>query len=95
MISMVSSTGTPAARGSGVSSFAVLILRGLLYQVMRFSQRTVYTFYFIHIFMETKIYSCNTFLWVKLCSTRFEYAEYDYEEVECLCCPIMPALSAM
>ena len=37
----------------------------------------------------------NTFLWVILRFTRFEHAQYDYEEVECLCCPIMPALSAM
>ena len=62
--------------------FVLLVLRGLLYQVMRLSQRAVYTYYFINIFTETKKYSCNTFLWVILCSTRFEHAEYDYEEVE-------------
>ena len=55
MILMASSTGTPAARGLSVGIFrSARVTCGLLYQVMRFSQRAVYTYYFIHIFTETK-----------------------------------------
>ena len=75
--------------------FVLLVLRGMPAKVMRFSQRAVYTYYFTHIFTDTKKILCNTFLWVMLCSTKFEHAQDDYEEVERLCCPIMATLSVM
>ena len=54
VILMPSSTGTPAARGSSVGSFRSSRVSWALYQVMRFSQRAVYTYYYIHILTETK-----------------------------------------
>ena len=67
---MASSTGTPAARGSSVGSFrsSRVTCNRLLYQVMRFSQRAVYTYYFIHIFTA----DCNTFLWVVVYSVLLD-----------------------
>ena len=80
----------------------VLRVIGFCIKRLSFSQRAVYTDYFIlvHVFTKAKIilltHFCETRLYnITLCSTRFEHAEYDYEEVECLCCPIMSALSAM
>ena len=99
VILMASSTGTPAARGSGVGSFrSSPVTWATVSSDEVFTKSGAYTNnYFIHIFTETKKYSCDIFLWaIILCSTRsFEHAEYDYEEVECLRYPIMPALSAM
>ena len=42
--------------------FVLLVLRGLLYQVMMFSQRAVYTYCFTHIFTETKKDSLHIFV---------------------------------
>ena len=59
----------------------------------------MYTYYFIHIFYRDKnntpvTHFCETIIIISV-PLRFENAVYDYDEVECLCCLIMPALSAM
>ena len=102
---MASSTGSPAARGSVVGSFRYLVLRGMLYQAIEvFTKSGVRTPTTSHTSLLRQIFCfCDIFLRdlasiILLCSTRFEHAEHDHykEEVECLlCCPIMPALSAM
>ena len=46
----MASTGAPAARGSGVGSFrSFRVTRAAESSDKRFSQKAVYTYYFIHI----------------------------------------------
>ena len=75
---MASFIGTPAARGSSVVSFRFSrVTWAVVSSDELFSQRVVYTYYSINIFTKTKKILCNIFLWVILCSTRFQHAQYD------------------
>ena len=91
---MASSTGTPAARGSGVGyfpSFRVTWSAASI-EVIRYSQRALYSTHITsyNTFTETKPVVMILYSSVPL---YLEHAECDYEAVECRCCPVMPALS--